>query len=246
MEIDGTSALVTGGASGLGRATANALLERGARVVVADLAEGEARGGLEFAEVDVRDPEQVQAAVDLANAEGNLRICVNCAGIGTPGRTVGRNGPHDLDDFRRVLDVNLVGTFNTIRLAATAIAANDPIGEERGVVVNTASIAAFEGQIGQVAYAASKAGIAGITLPVARDLAGLSIRCVTIAPGLFDTSLFATVTPEMKAALEASVPNPSRLGQPEEFASLVTEIVRNPILNGEVIRLDGALRMGPR
>jgi NAD(P)-dependent dehydrogenase (short-subunit alcohol dehydrogenase family) len=246
MEIDGIAALVTGGSSGLGRATAQALAERGARVLVADLAEGEAREGIEFERVDICDEDQVRQAVERANADGRLRVCVNCAGIGTAARTVGRDGPHDLGEFRRIVEVNLIGTFNVIRLAADAIQHNDLLGEERGVIVNTASVAAFEGQIGQVAYSASKGGIAGITLPVARDLAKLAIRCVTIAPGLFDTSLFATVTPEMRAALEASVPHPSRLGKPDEFASLALQIVANPMLNGDVLRLDGALRMGPR
>lgn len=250
MRIDGVTAIVTGGASGLGLATAEALCERHAEVVVIDLPQ--AREHLDgderftFAAADVRDEEQVNAAIATARELGDLRICVNCAGIGAPGRTISRDGPFSLDTFRRVVDINLVGTFNVIRLAAAAMAETEPVGGERGVIVNTASVAAFEGQIGQAAYSASKGGIVGLTLPVARDLAQSLIRVVTIAPGLFETPLLAEVPDEARAALAASVPHPSRLGAPAEYAALVTHVVENAMLNGEVIRLDGAIRMAPR
>ncbi len=246
MRIEGTTALVTGGASGLGRATAELLAERGARVVAVDLAGGESRGPIEFLAADVRDPEGIAAAVERANEGGELRVCVNCAGVGDSGRTVGRDGPLDLDAFRRVVEINLVGTFNVIRLAAAAMAANEPREGDRGVIVATASIAAFDGQVGQAAYSASKAGIAGMTLPIARDLSRSGIRLMTIAPGLFDTAMFDTVAPPVREALEASVPHPPRLGDPREYAALVAHIVENGVLNGETIRLDGAVRMPPR
>jgi NAD(P)-dependent dehydrogenase (short-subunit alcohol dehydrogenase family) len=201
-----------------------------------------------FVETNVTDAEHVQAAVDAASeAEGGVRVSVCCAGIGWAQRTVSKQGPHDLEIFSNVVQVNLIGTFNALRLAAAAMADNEPDDEgERGVCVNTASIAAFDGQIGQVAYSASKGGIVGLTLPAARDLAGRGVRVVTIAPGLFDTPLLAALPEEQREALGAGIPFPSRLGRPEEYASLVAEIVANPMLNGETIRLDGALRMPPK
>jgi NAD(P)-dependent dehydrogenase (short-subunit alcohol dehydrogenase family) len=255
MRIENASALVAGGASGLGAATARALHEAGARVVIADLNadKGEAlaaelgdRAG--FVEANVMEPEPVQAAVQAAaSAEGGLRISVCCAGIGWAQRTAGKQGPHDLEIFHNVIKVNLIGTFNVLRLAAAAMVDNDPDdGGERGVCVNTASIAAFDGQIGQVAYSASKGGIVGLTLPAARDLAGRGIRVVTIAPGLFDTPLLAGLPEEHREALGAGIPYPSRLGRPGEYAHLVLEIAGNAMLNGETIRLDGALRMPPK
>jgi 3-hydroxyacyl-CoA dehydrogenase / 3-hydroxy-2-methylbutyryl-CoA dehydrogenase len=255
MELDGSSALVAGGASGLGEATARRLHAGGATVVIADLnAErgealaGELGDGAVFVEANVLEADQVQAAVDAAAApDGGLRISICCAGIGWAQRTVSRQGPHDLEIFANVIKVNLIGTFNVLRLAATAMAANDADdGGERGVCVNTASIAAFDGQIGQAAYSASKGGIVGLTLPAARDLAGRGVRVLTIAPGLFDTPLLAALPAEAREALGAGVPFPSRLGQPAEYAELVASIVANPMLNGETIRLDGALRMPPK
>jgi len=255
MQIEGTSALVAGGASGLGAATARELHAGGARVVIADLnAEtGEALAAelgerASFVEANVMEPEPVKVAVDAAaRAEGGLRISVCCAGIGWAQRTAGKQGPHDLEIFHNVIKVNLIGTFNVLRLAAAAMLDNDPDeGGERGVCVNTASIAAFDGQIGQVAYSASKGGIVGLTLPAARDLAGRGVRVMTIAPGTFDTPLLAALPEEARAELGAQVPFPSRLGQPEEFAALARHVVENPMLNGETIRLDGALRMPPR
>jgi NAD(P)-dependent dehydrogenase (short-subunit alcohol dehydrogenase family) len=246
MRIEGITAVVTGGASGLGRATAELLAGRGARVVAVDLAGGDTSGPIELVGADVRDPEEIAAVVAHANEGGELRVLVNCAGVGDSGRTVGRDGPLDLDAFRRVVEINLVGTFNMIRLAAAAMAANEPREGDRGVIVNTASIAAFDGQVGQAAYSASKAGIAGMTLPIARDLSRSLIRVMTIAPGLFDTAMFDTVAIPVREALEASVPHPARLGDPAEYASLVAHIVENAVLNGETIRLDGAVRMPPR
>jgi NAD(P)-dependent dehydrogenase (short-subunit alcohol dehydrogenase family) len=250
MEIERTTALVTGGASGLGAATATALQRAGAKVFVLDLEsqrdKAPADDGIAFIAGDVTDPAGVEQAVTTANADGSLRIVVNCAGVVVAGRTVDRNGPHDLELFRRALTVNLLGTFNVTRLAAAAIQANEPLGEERGVIVNTASVAAYDGQIGQVAYAASKAGIAGMTLPIARDLARSLIRCVAIAPGIFETPLLAGIREPERQALAAAVPHPNRLGHPDEYAALALHIVRNPMLNGETIRLDGALRMAPR
>jgi NAD(P)-dependent dehydrogenase (short-subunit alcohol dehydrogenase family) len=240
MRIEGAVAIVAGGASGLGAATARALADSGARVVVADLAGAEVR-------TDVTDPDSVAAAVRAAVALGPLRIVVNCAGIAPPRRILGKDGPMPLEEFARVVQVNLVGTFNVCRLAAAAMAASDPDDSgERGVIVNTASVAAFEGQIGQCAYAASKAGVAGLTLPMARDLSRHGIRVVTIAPGLFDTPMMAGLPQDARESLAAAVPFPARLGDPAEYASLVLHIVGNRYLNGEVIRLDAALRMGPR
>jgi 3-hydroxyacyl-CoA dehydrogenase / 3-hydroxy-2-methylbutyryl-CoA dehydrogenase len=255
MRIDGAAALVAGGASGLGAATARALHEAGARVMIADLnAElGEALASdlgerASFAPADVTDPEALAAAVDAsAEGAGGLRISVCCAGVGWAGRVAGKQGPHDLEIYSKVIGVNLVGTFNLLRLACAAMSGNEP-GEqgERGVCVNTASIAAFDGQIGQAAYASSKAGVVGLTLPAARDMAGRGIRVATIAPGTFDTPMLAALPQERRDALGAEIPFPNRLGQPQEYASLALEIIRNPMINGETIRLDGALRMPPR
>lgn len=253
MEISNSVAAVTGGASGLGLATVRELHGKGAKVVIIDLpsSSGEAVAkelgdGVVFAAADVTNEEQVTAALDAAQELGDLRIAVNCAGIGNAIKTVGKNGAFPLADFTKVVNVNLIGTFNVIRLAAERIAKTDPVGEERGVIINTASVAAFDGQIGQAAYSASKGGIVGLTLPVARDLAAVKIRVVTIAPGLFHTPLFATLPDEAIASLGAQVPHPSRLGDPAEYAALARHIVENPMLNGETIRLDGAIRMAPR
>jgi 3-hydroxyacyl-CoA dehydrogenase/3-hydroxy-2-methylbutyryl-CoA dehydrogenase len=251
MQIEGSTALVAGGASGLGAATVRLLHARGANVVIADLND-EPGGQLadelgeraQFVHTDVTDPGSVQAAVEAA---ADLRISVCCAGIGWAQRIAGKQGPHDLEPFQKVIGVNLVGTFNVLRFAAAAMGTGQP-GEagERGVCVNTASIAAFDGQIGQVAYSASKGGIVGLTLPAARDLAGVGIRVCTIAPGTFDTPLLAGLPEEAREALGKAVPFPSRLGRPEEFAALAAHVIENQMLNGEVIRLDGALRMPPR
>jgi NAD(P)-dependent dehydrogenase (short-subunit alcohol dehydrogenase family) len=253
MDITDGVALVTGGASGLGLASARKLADAGARVALLDLpgSDGERAakdfdGQAVFTPADVTDEDAVRAALELAGELGPLRAVVNCAGIGNAIKTVGRDGAFPLADFRRIIEVNLVGTFNVLRLGAQQMAATEPVGEERGVVVNTASVAAFDGQVGQAAYSASKGGIVGMTLPIARDLASLLIRVVTIAPGTFDTPLLATLSDDIRASLGAQVPHPSRLGQPEEFGALVAHIVANPMLNGEVIRLDGAIRMAPR
>jgi NAD(P)-dependent dehydrogenase (short-subunit alcohol dehydrogenase family) len=251
MDITDSAALVTGGASGLGEATAERLAQAGARVVIADLRSSNGktvaeRIGATFVPTDVTDEQQVQAAVDAASEQGPLRIDVNCAGIGNAMRTVGRKGPFPLEEFARVVQVNLVGTFNTIRLAAARMAESAPVGEERGVIVNTASIAAYDGQIGQAAYSASKGGVVGMTLPIARDLASMRIRVVTIAPGLFETPLLGTLPHEAREALGAQIPHPARLGHPSEYADLAVHVVQNPMLNGEVIRLDGAVRMPPK
>jgi len=251
VQLPGSVALVTGGASGLGLATATALSEAGAAVVLVDLpgSDGEARAaalGGAFVATDVTDGDQVQAAVEQASSMGPLRVAVNCAGIGTPGRVVGRNGPLPLEQFARVVTVNLVGTFNVVRLAAAAMAATEPVDGERGVIVNTASAAAFDGQVGQAAYSASKGGVVGMTLPLARDLASSLVRVMTIAPGLFDTPMLQGLPEPARQSLGAQVPMPSRLGDPREYAALARHIVENPMLNGEVIRLDGAIRMAPR
>ncbi len=255
MLISGVGALVTGGASGLGEATVRRLAAAGAEVTIVDrnadagLALARELGGAnKFVEADVADPEQVATAVSLAGETAPLRIACNVAGIADVSRTVARDGtPADLERFRRVVEVNLVGTFNVLRLAAAAMAATEPLaGGERGVVVNTASVAAFEGQVGQVAYAASKGGVVGLTLPAARDLAVVGVRVCSIAPGTFDTPLLGLLPPAAKEALSTDVLFPKRLGQPEEFAALVAHIVENPYLNGEIIRLDGGLRMPPR
>jgi NAD(P)-dependent dehydrogenase (short-subunit alcohol dehydrogenase family) len=249
MRIEGASALVAGGASGLGAATARRLAERGAEVTIADVnaQAGEALAeeiGGRFVACDVTDEAQVQAAVEAA---ADLRISVCCAGIGHAEKAAGKRGAHALEPFQRVIAINLVGTFNVLRLAAAAMLANAPDeGGECGVIVNTASIAAYDGQIGQIAYSASKGGVVGMTLPAARDLASARVRVCTIAPGLFDTPLLAGLPEEARAALGAQVPHPARLGAPDEYGALAVHIVENPMLNGEVIRLDGGLRMPPR
>ncbi|MFH8350390.1 3-hydroxyacyl-CoA dehydrogenase [Streptomyces sp. NPDC018045] len=253
MRIEGSVALVTGGSSGLGLATVRELRDRGATVVIIgrssrgkDVA-AELGERVVFSPGDVTSEEDVTTALGLATDLGALRIAVNCAGIGNAFRTVGKNGPFPLEAFSKVVQVNLIGSFNVIRLAAAVMsraAADD--GGERGVIVNTASIAAFDGQVGQAAYAASKGGIVGMTLPIARDLASSGIRVVTVAPGLFHTPMFDVFPESAVEALGRQVPHPSRLGDPAEFASLVTHIAENPMLNGETIRLDGALRMPPR
>jgi len=247
-----TVVLVTGGASGLGEATTRHLHEAGAAVVILDVpsSRGQALADelgdrVVFVTADVRDPAQVQSAITAATDLGILRIVVCCAGIGTPGRIVGRRGPLDLESFREVIDINLVGTFNVLRLAAAAMLKNEPADGERGVIVMTASIAAYDGQIGQAAYAASKGGIVSLTLSAARDLADKLIRVMSVAPGTFATPMLAGLPAGAVAALAAGVPNPARLGRPGEYASLVAHIVSNGMLNGEVIRLDGALRMPP-
>ena len=253
MDIEGKVALVTGGASGLGRAVVEELAARGAAVVICDLPGSDGKTVAEslgdrvrFAPTDVISENDVEAAIGVAGELGGLHICVNCAGIGTPGRVLGRKGPHPLAQFATVITVNLIGTFNVIRLAAAKMVEVDPVDGERGVIVNTASIAAFDGQIGQAAYAASKGGVVGMTLPLARDLADKFIRVNTIAPGTFDTPMLAGLPEDARQSLAAQIPHPSRLGQPSEYAALVRHIVENPMLNGEVIRLDGALRMTPR
>jgi NAD(P)-dependent dehydrogenase (short-subunit alcohol dehydrogenase family) len=252
VRIDGSVAIVTGGASGLGLATARRLAKAGAHPVLLDLPSS--RGsevapsfGATFVPADVTDSDSITAALDTAAGLGPIRVLVNCAGIGTPGRVLGKDGSaYGLDPFEAVIRVNLIGSFNTIRLAAERIAATEPVDGERGVIVNTASVAAFDGQIGQAAYSASKGGIVGMTLPIARDLAQRLIRVVTIAPGLFDTPLLAGLPEAARASLGQQVPHPSRLGDPDEYGALVEHIVANPMLNGEVIRLDGAIRMAPR
>lgn len=281
MDIKGTVALITGGASGLGAATARRLFDAGASVVLVDLpssagdafaaelnTRGEATGAVHvddpaagdrkepahkavFVPADVTSEEQVQAAVDAAVALGPLRIVVNCAGIATPGKVLGRDGVLPLESFNRVIQINLVGTFNVIRLAAAAMAATEPAGtelggSERGVIINTASVAAFDGQIGQPAYAASKGAVHAMTLPIARELARSLIRVVTIAPGIFETPMMAGLPQEAQDSLGQQVPHPSRLGRPAEYANLAAHIVENAMLNGETIRLDGAIRMGPK
>ena len=263
MQTQGLTALVTGGASGLGRATVDALMAGGANAVICDLERSngvavaaELGERAAFAPTDVTDAGQVQAAIDLAVQRfGGVHIAVNCAGIGWAQRTITRDGPHDMKIFELVIRVNLIGTFNVIRLAANQMSGQEPppqseaegqIGEERGVIVNTASIAAFDGQIGQAAYSASKGGVVALTLPVARDLAARLIRVVTIAPGTFDTPMLAGLPQEQRDKLAAGIPHPSRLGDPKEFGALVAHIVANPMINGETIRLDGALRMPPR
>ena len=250
MQIKDAVAVVTGGASGLGLATTKRLLDAGASVVVIDLREGDELGKLgervKFASADVTDEAAVSQALDLAESLGPLRINVNCAGIGSAAKTLGKDGPFPLDWFTKTIQVNLIGTFNVLRLSAQRIAKNEPIGEERGVIVNTASVAAFEGQIGQAAYSASKGGVVGMTLPVARDLARELIRVCTIAPGLFKTPLLGSLPEEAQKSLGQQVPHPARLGDPDEYGALAVHIIENPMLNGEVIRLDGAIRMAPR
>jgi 3-hydroxyacyl-CoA dehydrogenase / 3-hydroxy-2-methylbutyryl-CoA dehydrogenase len=254
MKIDGASALIAGGASGLGAATTRRLHAGGAHVTIADLNEekghalaGELGERARFVSCNVTDSDQVQAAVAAAREAGDLRISVCCAGIGWAERTVHKNGPHNLDPFKGVIEVNLIGTFNVMRNAAAAMQENEPDeAGERGVIVNTASVAAFDGQIGQIAYSASKGGIVAMTLPAARDLSRAAIRVCTIAPGIFETPLLGGLSDETRASLAASIPHPQRLGRPDEYAELAAHIVENAMLNGEVIRLDGALRMPPR
>jgi NAD(P)-dependent dehydrogenase (short-subunit alcohol dehydrogenase family) len=250
VEIKDAVAVVTGGASGLGLATTKRLLDAGAQVVVLDIRGKEAVDELgeraTFAQTDVTDEAAVTAALDAAEKLGPLRIVINCAGMGNAIKTLGKDGPFPLDAFRKVVEINLIGTFNVIRLGAERIAKTEPIGEERGVIVNTASVAAFDGQVGQAAYSASKGGVVGMTLPIARDLARELIRVVTIAPGLFDTPLLAGLPEPARESLGKQVPHPSRLGKPDEYGALAVHIVENPMLNGEVIRLDGAIRMAPR
>ena len=258
MEIKDAVAVVTGGASGLGLATTKALLDEGAKVVILDLpsSKGEdvakdlnSEFGADraaFAAADVTDEEAVTKAFDLAETMGPVRIVVNCAGTGDAIRVLGKSGVYPLNKFARIVNINLVGTFNVLRLGAERMVKTESIGGERGVIINTASVAAFDGQIGQAAYSASKGGVVGMTLPIARDLADKQIRVMTIAPGLFDTPLLAGLPEPAKASLGAQVPHPSRLGNPSEYGALAVHIVQNPMLNGEVIRLDGAIRMAPR
>lgn len=254
MQITPTTvALITGGASGLGEATARRLLADGASVLLVDLPGGrgeelaaELGDKARFAPADVRDEEQIRAAIALAGELGELRIVVNCAGVATPGRILSRRGVADLDAYRTVIEINLIGTFNVLRLTAEAMAANEPVDGDRGVILMTASVAAYDGQVGQAAYSSSKAGIVGLTLTAARDLADKAIRVATIAPGIFETPMMAGLGDEVRSSLEALVPHPPRLGKPTEYAALAAHIIDNPLLNGEVIRLDGALRMPPR
>jgi NAD(P)-dependent dehydrogenase (short-subunit alcohol dehydrogenase family) len=250
VQIKDSVAVVTGGASGLGLATVKRLLDAGGSVVVIDLKGEEVVAELgeraKFVAANVTDEDAVAKALDVAESMGPLRINVNCAGIGNAVKTVSKNGPFPLDGFRKVVEVNLIGTFNVIRLAAERIAKTEPLGEERGVIVNTASVAAFDGQIGQAAYSASKGGVVGMTLPIARDLSRELIRVCTIAPGLFKTPLLGSLPEEAQRSLGAQVPHPARLGDPDEYGALAQHIVENPMLNGEVIRLDGAIRMAPR
>jgi len=252
MEIRGNAFLITGGASGLGAATARLIAQEGGKVVLADLNEAAGNAlaaelGGTFVKCDVSREEDAVRAVEAALALGKLVGLVNCAGVAPAVKTVGKDGPHPLDAFRRTIEINLIGTFNVLRLAAAAMAKNEPNeGGERGVIVNTASVAAFDGQVGQAAYAASKSGVAGMTLPIARDLARNGIRVMTIAPGIFETPMLLGMPKEVQDSLGAMVPFPSRLGKPAEYAMLVKQILDNPMLNGEVIRLDGAIRMQPK
>lgn len=254
MRMDACSALVSGGASGLGLATVHRLVAAGAHVVILDHApalpieDADALGDrARLVQADVTDEVAVAEAVATASALGPLAATVSCAGVATASRVLGQDGlPTELSAYRHVLDVNLVGTFNLVRLSAAAMARNDPQAGERGVVIMTASVAAFDGQVGQAAYSASKAGVAGMTLPLARDLASIGVRVMTIAPGLFATPMVNGLPAPVRHSLERQVPHPTRAGKPEEFAMLVGHIIRNPMLNGEVIRLDGAMRMGPR
>lgn len=253
MDLQGIGALVTGGASGLGGATAKMLADAGAKVAILDLneeagkAHAAAIGGI-FIKTNVADEASVVAAIEQAEAaHGVARVLVNCAGVAPAVKTVGKeNAPHPMDIYRKAIEINLIGTFTAISKFAARLAAADPIGEERGVIVNTASVAAYEGQIGQVAYASSKGGVVGMTLPVARDLAQHKIRVMTIAPGIFLTPMLMGLPQAAQDSLGTQVPHPSRLGKPEEYAQLVSSIIANPMLNGEVIRLDGAIRMAPR
>jgi NAD(P)-dependent dehydrogenase (short-subunit alcohol dehydrogenase family) len=253
--VEGSVALVTGGASGLGAATVRRLFAGGAKVVIVDRdeAKGTALAGelgadrAVFAKADVTDPVQIEQAIAAAQPLGTLRVAVSCAGVGWAARTLDKTGkPHDLDLFRTVIGINLIGTFNVLRLAASAMSKNEPIDGERGVIINTASVAAYDGQIGQIAYASSKAGVVGMTLPAARDLAPSGIRVLTIAPGIFDTPMLAALPEDKRQALATDVVFPKRLGNPAEYGELVAAIVGNGYLNGETIRLDGSLRMPPK
>lgn len=253
MQVGGSVALVTGGASGLGRATAQALATAGATVVICDVPESqgpqvaaELGGKSTFVPTDVTSEADVNTAVDTAAGLGPLRVVVNCAGIGNPGRVLGKEGPLPLEEFSKVVNVNLIGTFNVTRLAAARMVDTEPLEEERGVILCTASVAAFEGQIGQAAYAASKGGVHSFTITAARDLASKLIRVTTIAPGIFWTPMMAGLPEKAQESLAQQIPHPSRLGQPEEYAKLAMSIIDNPMLNGETVRLDGAIRMGPR
>ena len=253
MIVNDSVAVVTGGASGLGLATVKALVADGAQVVIIDLPSSngetvakELGDRVRFAAADVTDEAAVAEALDLAESLGPLRVAVNCAGIGNAVKTVSKNGAFPFDAFKKVVNVNLFGTFNVIRLAAERIAKTEPIDGERGVIINTASVAAFDGQIGPAAYSASKGGVVGMTLPIARDLASLLIRVVTIAPGLFKTPLLGSLPEAAQESLGQQVPHPARLGDPAEYGALAAHIVANPMLNGETIRLDGAIRMAPR
>src|ERR1700753_1707422 len=250
VEITDAVALVTGGASGLGLATTRRLLDAGAQVVVLDLKGEDVVRELgdraRFAPADVTDEKAVTAALDIAESLGPLRIVINCAGTGNAIKTLGKDGAFPLEAFRKVVEINLIGTFNVLRLGAERIAQQDLVGEERGVIINTASVAAFDGQIGQAAYSASKGGVVSMTLPIARDLASFGIRVCTIAPGIFETPMLAGLPEAAKSSLGAQVPFPRRLGDADEFASLALHIVNNPYLNGEVIRLDASPRLGPR
>ena len=254
MELEGIVAVVTGGASGLGRATAERLVAGGAKVVIADLpvsngevVASEIGGGTVFVAADVTDTDQMNAVFDAADEMGMLRAVVHCAGRGGPIRVVDRDGnPGSLEIYENVVRINLIGSFNVLRLAAARMAKLEPVDGERGVVVLTASVAAFEGQIGQIPYASAKAGIVGMTIVAARDLASHKVRVCTIAPGTFDTPILERVKPELRDALAAAIPHPRRLGKPNEFAMLAQQIIENPMLNGETIRIDGAIRMPPR
>lgn len=254
MEIKNCGAIITGGASGMGAATARLLSQQGAKIALLDVNQSAAESIANeihaiAIQCDVTNDASVQAAVEKAQAKlGSVRICINCAGIVHSRRMVNQQGPMPLDEFRHVIEINLLGTFNVMRIAAHAMIAQDSLNKdgERGIIVNTASVAAYEGQIGQTAYSASKGGIVGLTLPAARELAQFGIRVMTIAPGLVDTPMFGKISPEARASLEATVPFPKRLALPEEYAQLVKSIIENPMLNGEVIRLDGALRMAAK
>ena len=256
MIINGKTAVVTGGASGLGAATIKRLHGLGANVVIADMNEDNGKALADelgeravFAKMNVTLSEEVEAGMKLAvDKFKTLDILVNCAGTGFAMRTVGRDGPHDLDVFRTIININLIGSFDAIRQAAFRMQNNEPDieGEERGVIINTASAAAFDGQIGQAAYSASKSGVVGMTLPIARDLSAIGVRICTIAPGIFDTPLMMAASEDVRASLAQQIPYPKRFGKPDEFAMLVQQIVENPVMNGETIRLDGAIRMGPR
>lgn len=253
MDIDGQTAIVSGGASGLGRATTKALVEAGVKVTILDINEAAAAetvrdtGGFAIG-CDVTDAGSIEAAFAAARERhGPSRIAVNCAGVGTASRIVGRDGPLPLDAFRRVIEVNLIGSFNVMRVAAAEMSTLDPLTDgERGIIISTASVAAYEGQIGQAAYSASKGGVVALTLPAARELARYGVRVVAIAPGIFETPMLQGLPQNVQDSLTASIPFPNRLGRPEEYAALVLHLCRNPMINGEVIRLDGALRMAPR